>query len=76
MTSCTSKHKKAPPIGEAFLLILKEDYFFDLKVQSDFVDYFDLKVQSDFVDYLFSARSMATAMATVAPTMGLLPMPR
>ena len=26
--------------------------------------------------FLFSARSMATAMATVAPTMGLLPMPR
>ena len=38
--------------------------------------FFDLKVQSDFVDYLFRARSMATATATVAPTIGLLPMPR
>ena len=26
--------------------------------------------------FLFRARSMATAMATVAPTIGLLPMPR
>ena len=26
--------------------------------------------------FLFSARSMATAMATVAPTIGLLPIPR
>ena len=41
------------------------DYFFDLKVQSDFVDYF-----------LFRARSIATAIATVAPTIGLLPIPR
>jgi hypothetical protein len=41
------------------------------------VDYFfDLKVQSDFVDYLFRARSIATAIATVAPTIGLLPIPR
>ena len=38
--------------------------------------FFDLKVQSDFVDYLFRARSIATAIATLAPTIGLLPIPR
>ena len=45
--------------------LTKEEPLVSLKAGNDVTCYF-----------LFSARSMATAMATVAPTMGLLPMPR